>query len=138
MRAVLMGGCACLAIGFGGLALSGVAGGYFPGVLVPSLIIAAGIGVVFPTLMGISTAGVSAQDGGITAGLASTSNQVGGAIGLAVLTVLAAVTTAGAPENEALADGYARVFIIASGLSAAIAALGLFMLDDEAGQPGSN
>jgi EmrB/QacA subfamily drug resistance transporter len=138
VRAVLMGGCACLAVGFGGLALFGAAGGYFPGVLVPSLIIATGIGLVFPTLMGISTAGVSAQDGGITAGLASTSNQVGGAIGLAVLTVLAAVTTAGAPGNQALADGYARVFTIASGLSVAVAALGLFMLGDEEQGPGSD
>jgi EmrB/QacA subfamily drug resistance transporter len=134
VRAVLLGGCACLATGFGGLALFSPAQAYFPGVLVPSLIIATGIGLVFPTLMGISTSGVPAHDVGITAGLASTANQVGGAIGLAALTVLAAVTTVGSlgvPAHEAVAAGYTLVFTIASGLSVAIAALSLFLTSDQ-------
>jgi len=69
--------------------------GYATGVLGPTLLIAAGIGLTFPALMAAATAGAPASDAGIVGGLATTANQVGGSVGLAVLATAAEAGTRG-------------------------------------------
>src|SRR5690606_1606110 len=49
-RPLVLSGCACLLAGFGWLAQAGAGTGYLTGVLGPTLLIATGIGLVFPTL----------------------------------------------------------------------------------------
>jgi MFS family permease len=105
-RRLVLAGCACLVTGFGWLAITDA--DYVTGVLAPTLIIAAGIGLTFPTLMSAATADPPAGDAGTVGGLANTANQVGGSVGLAIL----ATTT-----------GYHLVFLIAAGLGVAIAAI---------------
>ena len=61
---------------------SRVGSGYLAHVLCPTLLIALGIGLTFPTFMAASTAGVSGSDAGIVGGVAVTANQVGGAVGV--------------------------------------------------------
>ena len=109
-RALVLAGCACCAAGFGWLAHAG--GGYATGVLGPTLIIAAGIGLTFPTLMAAASAGVPGGDAGTVGGLANTATQVGGSIGLAVLATI---------------TGYDRVFRAAAVLALAIAAIALLL-----------
>ncbi|MFC4039538.1 MFS transporter [Dactylosporangium siamense] len=111
-RTLILAGCACLVAGFGWLAQAGAGSDYVTGVLGPTLLVAAGIGLAFPTLMAAATAGAPAGEAGTVGGLASTANQVGGSIGLAVL---------------ATAGGYDVVFLIGAGLGAAIAALSLLL-----------
>ncbi|BAU86675.1 transmembrane efflux protein [Streptomyces laurentii] len=126
---ILIGGAAFLA-GFGWLSQAGVDSGYATHVLGPTLLIAIGIGLVFPTLMAASTADAPAEDAGIVGGVASTANQVGGSIGLAILATAAGAATAaetGRPAAAALAAGYDRVFLIAAGLALALAAIGLLL-----------
>ncbi|HEU5030371.1 MAG TPA: MFS transporter [Spirillospora sp.] len=106
VRAPILAGSVCLLAGFGWLSQADAAGTYLTGIIGPTLLIAAGIGLTFPTLMAATTAGVPEDDAGAIGGLAQTASQVGGSIGLAVL------TTAGA---------YDRVFLIAAGLALAIA-----------------
>jgi EmrB/QacA subfamily drug resistance transporter len=63
---------------------------YAGGVLPPLLIIGFGLGMVMPTAMSVSTAGVSAEDAGVASAMVNTMQQVGGSIGTALLNTLAA------------------------------------------------
>ncbi|KAB8194105.1 MFS transporter [Nonomuraea phyllanthi] len=151
VRPLMLAGSACFLAGFGWLAQAGAGSGYVTGVLGPTLLVAAGIGLVFPTLMAAATAGVPEGDAGTVGGLANTAGQVGGSVGLAVLATAAggraaseagggsldAALAAGAkaaseaagapPAAAALAAGYDLVFLIAAGLGVAIAAASLLL-----------
>jgi hypothetical protein len=71
-----------------------VAGTYL-GDLVPGLMImSVGMGLTFVPITLIATTNVGAEDAGLASGLLNTAQQLGGAIGLAVLSTLAANTTA--------------------------------------------
>jgi EmrB/QacA subfamily drug resistance transporter len=124
VRPLVLAGCGCFVAGFGWLAQAHADSGYVTSVLGPTLLIAVGIGLTFPTLMAAATADVPEGDAGIVGGLANTAGQVGGSIGLAVLATAAgarAATEADANSPAALAAGYDLVFLIAAGLGLAIA-----------------
>ncbi|MDR8407940.1 MFS transporter [Nonomuraea sp. 3-1Str] len=67
-----------------------------------------GIGFVGATIGGVQ--GVASRDSGIASGLVNTSQQIGGALGLAVLAGIAVTATAsrppGTPPHDALTGGY--------------------------------
>ena len=65
-------------------------GDLLPGLMIMSL----GMGLTFVPITLIATTNVAAEDAGLASGLLNTSQQLGGAIGLAVLSTLAANTTA--------------------------------------------
>ncbi|MGI5324702.1 MFS transporter [Actinomadura nitritigenes] len=113
VRPPILAGCASFLAGFGWLSQAGAGSAYLTGILGPTLLIAAGIGLTFPTLMAATTAGAPEDDAGAIGGLAQTASQVGGSVGLAVLTTAAGTTTRAA--------GYERVFLIAAGLALALA-----------------
>jgi len=69
-----------------------------------------GMGLVFVPVTLMATAGVSAQDSGLASGLLNTSQQVGGALGLAVLSTLSADRT-----TSLLGDGTARATALVEG-----------------------
>ena len=124
VRPLVLAGSACFLAGFGWLARAHADSGYPTGVLGPTLLIAVGIGLTFPTLMAAATADAPHGDAGIIGGLANTASQVGGSIGLAVLATVAsarAAMHAGGSTPAALADGYDLVFLVAAGLGLAIA-----------------
>jgi EmrB/QacA subfamily drug resistance transporter len=130
VRPLVLAGCGCFLAGFGWLSQAHADNGYITSVLGPTLLIAVGIGLTFPTLMAASTADVPEGDAGIIGGMAVTANQVGGSVGLAVLATAAsarAAMTAGGSSPAALAAGYDRVFLIAAGLGLAIAVVSLLL-----------
>ncbi|NUW46613.1 MFS transporter [Nonomuraea rhodomycinica] len=131
VRPLVLAGSACFLAGFGWLAQAHPDSGYVTGVLGPTLLIATGIGLTFPTLMAAATADVAEGDAGIVGGLATTASQVGGSVGLAVLATVAgarAASEAGASSSPAaLATGYDLVFLIAAGLGLAIAAASMLL-----------
>ncbi|MEV0830573.1 MFS transporter [Nonomuraea rubra] len=112
-----------------GMAVAASAMGWFslltPGqdpllVLLPAQLaggIGLGIGFVGATIGGVR--GVAARDSGIASGLVNTSQQIGGALGLAVLAGLAATATAsrppGTPLQDALTSGYTTGLLGAGG-----------------------
>jgi hypothetical protein len=130
-RPLVLAGSGCFLAGFGWLAQAHAHSGYLTSVLGPTLLVAAGIGLTFPTLMAAATADVPQGDAGITGGLANTASQVGGSVGLAVLATAATARTAmqaGADSPAAaLAAGYDLVFLIAAGLALAIALVSLLL-----------
>jgi EmrB/QacA subfamily drug resistance transporter len=131
VRPLVLAGCGCFLAGFGWLSQAHADSGYITSVLGPTLLIAVGIGLTFPTLMAATTADVPESDAGIIGGVAVTANQVGGSVGLAVLATAAsarAATEAGGNSlAAALAAGYDRVFLIAAGLGLAIAVVSLLL-----------
>ena len=85
-----------------------------------------GAGLGFPALTGMAMSAATPADSGVASGLYNTTVQVGGAIGLAVLSTLATSRThhlaaAGAGRAEALTGGYHLAFLGAA-LAAALAA----------------
>ena len=94
----------------------------------PSLLAAAGLGLAFVPQTIAAVSGVDAREAGLASGLINTSQQVGGALGLALLSTVAftqindaATATGGQPSLSALTDGYADAFMVGS----AIALLGV-------------
>ncbi len=131
VRHLVLAGCGCFLAGFGWLARAHADSSYATNVLGPTLLIAAGIGLTFPTLMAAATADAPAGDAGIIGGLANTASQVGGSVGLAVLVTAAnarATTRAGGSSPAAaLAAGYDLVFLVAAGLGLAIAVVSVLL-----------
>jgi EmrB/QacA subfamily drug resistance transporter len=131
VRPLVLAGCGCFLAGFGWLAQAHADSSYVTSVLGPTLLIAVGIGLTFPTLMAAATADAPEGDAGIIGGLATTASQVGGSIGLAVLataaTARAATETGGSFPAAALAAGYDRVFLMAAGLGLAIAVVSVLL-----------
>jgi EmrB/QacA subfamily drug resistance transporter len=62
--------------------------GYVPGILVPMLLIGTGMGLAFVPLTMASLSGVPPQDSGAAASMVNVMQQVGGALGLAILVTI--------------------------------------------------
>ena len=131
VRPLVLAGSGCFLAGFGWLAQAHADSGYVTNVLGPTLLIAIGIGLTFPTLMAAATADVPQSDAGIIGGLANTASQVGGSVGLAMLATAASAKAAtqagGSSPAAALAAGYDLVFLMAAGLGLAIAAVSVLL-----------
>lgn len=126
VRPLVLSGAALFLVGFGWFAQADASSGYLAGVLGPTLLVAVGIGLTFPTLMATATADAPDGDAGIVGGLANTASQVGGAIGLAALATAADARASG----SSLAAGYDLVFLIAAGLGVAIAVVSMALPRD--------
>jgi MFS family permease len=87
-RTVLAGGLVLLAGGLAWLSATPADGTFLSILLGPSLLAGAGLGVAFVQLTALSSSGVPAADSGLAGGLINATRQIGGAIGLALLTFL--------------------------------------------------
>ncbi|WP_448062158.1 DHA2 family efflux MFS transporter permease subunit [Cellulomonas hominis] len=63
---------------------------YAPDVLLPLMVAGVGCGLIFASALGTATLGVQARDAGVGSALVSTAQQVGGSIGVALLSTMAA------------------------------------------------
>jgi MFS family permease len=102
-------------------------GGSYVGDLLPGfLLTGVGIGFSFVPISIAALAGVKAAEAGLASGLINTSQQIGGALGIAALSTIATSRTqdslvGGSVLPEAMVDGFAWAFLV----GAIIAALGL-------------
>jgi hypothetical protein len=126
----------------GGMALQSrmpLDGSYATDVLPAILLTAAGLGLGFVAATIAATSGVHARHQGLASGLLTTSQQVGGALGLAVLATVAAARTeqllgeGGAPAT-ALNGGFSAGLTVAGGF-AVVAALVALAAPGRARQP---
>jgi MFS family permease len=112
-------------------------GGSFVGdVLFPSLLAAVGLGFSFVSVTLGAVAGTKPDEAGLASGLINTSQQVGGALGLAVLATIAfADVGEGRPDPAVLTDGFQNAFLVGAGfalLGAIIAAVAIRTADSQA------
>ena len=125
-------------IALGALWLTGISatGSWAADVLGPSVVTALGMGMSFVPVTIAAVAGVPPERAGLASGLVNTSRQMGGALGLAVLTSLAASLTSDyvktngvdALDGAALVHGYSGAFLLASLLALCGAAAALLLL----------
>ncbi|MBN9629320.1 MAG: DHA2 family efflux MFS transporter permease subunit [Actinobacteria bacterium] len=89
--------------------------GLLTGFILPSVVIGAGLGAAFVTATQLAVRGVADRESGLASGLVNTSQQIGGAIGLAGLGTVAAAQTAtllaqGHSHADATAGGFQLLF----------------------------
>ncbi|WP_329253792.1 MFS transporter [Streptomyces sp. NBC_01478] len=85
-------------------------GSYVTSILLPGMLMMLGAGLASTPLSSLATSGAAPGDVGLVSGLINTSRTMGGALGLSILSTVAAARTAGAPGAAALTDGYAAAF----------------------------
>jgi EmrB/QacA subfamily drug resistance transporter len=108
-------------------------GDYASHVLPAMIILAVGMGMTFVPITISATTGVSPQESGLASGLLNTTQQVGGALGLAVLSAVATARVtnalhAGATLPGALTHGFKGGFTVSAILCAVGAGLALALL----------
>jgi EmrB/QacA subfamily drug resistance transporter len=112
-RAVIAVGAVIAALGFGwqGLNASALDGSYVQEILGPAILISVGGGLLNTPITATVTSGVADTDAGAASGLMNTAKQIGGAIGLAVLVVIASGPT-GAARALAYDTAFAAMALI--------------------------
>ena len=134
---VLSAGMACVGIGL--LIFSGVDlhGSYAGEILLPGLITAFGIGLVFVSGTVSAVAGVKRAETGLASGLVNTSRTFGGALGIAVLATLATARSSSTSAHgaAALVLGYQRAFLVAAAFAFAGALVALAFLSGRVKAP---
>ncbi|MCL7496299.1 DHA2 family efflux MFS transporter permease subunit [Streptomyces sp. MCA2] len=91
-----------------------VDGTYLGTILGPGILMALGAGLTATPIAAIATSGAAPADQGLVSGLINTSRQMGGALGLSVLSTVAASRIEAGHGPKALADGYGLAFQVGS------------------------
>jgi EmrB/QacA subfamily drug resistance transporter len=112
--------------------VSAPGGSYLGDVLFPSLLAAVGLGFAFVSVTIGAVAGTKPEDAGLASGLINTTQQVGGALGLAILAAVANAATDNsdaASHLVALNDGFRIAFLVGAGFALAGAILASVLID---------
>jgi MFS family permease len=120
-RTVLVPGLLLILIGLGLSARMPVRGSYWLDIFPSMLTVGIGAGLTFPAVMTLAMAGVQPHQAGLASGLANTTQQVGGALGLAMLATLASsrsnhLALHGESVGRSLTGGYHLAFTVGGAL----------------------
>jgi MFS family permease len=137
VKPVLLIGMTTLTAGLVYFTQVSVGGSYLGDLLPGFLLIAVGIGFSFVPISIAALAGVQPAEAGLASGLINTSQQIGGALGIAALSTIATSRTedalaSGSTQAAALVDGFQGAFLagmIIAGLGI-VAALTLIRRDE--------
>jgi EmrB/QacA subfamily drug resistance transporter len=127
-RTVLAAGLTFLAVGLAVLSRAPVNGRYVTDILPALLVLGVGAGLSLPAVTTLAMSGAAPSDAGLASGLVNTTQQVGGALGVAVLSTLATARTdrllaGGRSAAAALNNGYHLGFGVGAVLVAAAVVL---------------
>jgi len=118
-----------------------VHGNYALDILPAFIVLPLGAGLAFLSVTNAAVAGVESGDAGLASALLNTSQQVGGALGLALLSTIAtsqtAAVLAGNPSaglDHALVEGFHRAFVVGVWFAVAGALLALLTIAREVGR----
>ncbi|MFF0729890.1 MFS transporter [Streptomyces sp. NPDC004134] len=121
-RPLVTFGLVLSALGMAWLTVIGVDSGYVTHLLGPLMIVGLGMGFIYAAALRTGTSGVEPRDAGIASACVNTGQQLGGAVGTALLNTIAATATGnwlesnvqGQPSQSQLdlaaIDGYTTVF----------------------------
>lgn len=125
-KPVLVAGLGFIAAGLLWFGQVSAGGSYVGDILGPSLLAAVGLGFAFVPVTIAAVSGVSDREAGLASGLINTSQQIGGALGLAILATVAnsrthdVMASAGGRGSElprALTEGFQSAFMTGAGLA---------------------
>ncbi len=109
-------------------------GSYLGDVLFPSLVVGFGLGLAFVSVTIAAVMGTKPDEAGLASGLINTSQQVGGALGLAILSAIATARTnhviagGGHSQGFALTAGFQTAFLVGAAFTLAAALLAAVMV----------
>lgn len=103
-------GIVVAAAGFGWQSTMTADGAYVTSIMLPGIVMMFGAGLAATPLASLGTSGAEPGDAGLVSGLINTSRTMGGALGLSVLSTVAASRTGDSTSPEALTEGYAMAF----------------------------
>ncbi len=129
-KPVVVLGTVISAAGLYWLSLVPIDGSYVSDILPGLLTVSIGMGGVFTGLTTAANAGVDQDQAGLAAGLLNTGQQLGAALGLAILSAVAtaetkSVLSAGNDLTQAATDGYQRALLVGAFIVLAATALAL-------------
>lgn len=132
-KPLLVGGTAAATLGVYLMSFISANSSYETTILPIFVVLALGFGVQFVAVVVSATAGVPPAESGLASGLINTSQQIGGALGLAILAVVAQATTAAATSRGASAInasvlGFQRAFLTAAILMTIALLVAIFVI----------
>jgi EmrB/QacA subfamily drug resistance transporter len=119
-KPILAAGMALIAAGLAWFSQISVDGTFLADVLGPSLLAAVGLGFAFVPVTIAAVSGIEDREQGLASGLINTSQQVGGALGLAILAAVANGIIGSSHDPAKLVEGFQSAFMV----GAVFAALG--------------
>jgi len=129
---VLTSGMAVAIAGLLVFATIGPETAFFPTIFFACFALGLGIGTAFMPLLTLAMADVPAEDAGLGSGITSLSQQIGGALGLAVLSTIAANHTKALSDDHgavsALIGGYQLAFIVGAAVIGTAIVLAFWLL----------
>jgi EmrB/QacA subfamily drug resistance transporter len=136
-RATLLPGLVLLAAGLALFSRAPAHADYATDLLPSMVLLGIGAGLAFPSLMTLAMSTATAEDSGLVSGLVNTTQQIGGALGLAVLATLSASQSSSARADgrsvaDSLVSGYHLAFAIGTGLVLVAIVLATVLLRPEA------
>jgi EmrB/QacA subfamily drug resistance transporter len=120
-KPILATGMALIAAGLVWFSQISVDGTFLADILGPSLLAAVGLGFAFVPVTIAAVSGIEDREQGLASGLINTSQQVGGALGLAILAAVANGIIGSSHDPAKLVEGFQAAFMV----GAVFAALGL-------------
>ncbi len=112
-------------------------GGYVSDVLFPSMLVAVGLGLCFVSFTIAGVMGTKPDEAGLASGMLNTSQQVGGALGLAITATVANAATrdavAGGERSQAVAltSGFQDAFLVCALFGVLGALVALFVVSSK-------
>ena len=126
VKTVLVTGMSMLTVGMLYFTQVSVGGSYVRDLLPGFLIVAVGMSFAFVSVSIAALAGIEMKDAGLASGMINTSQQIGGALGIAILSSVAVAQTGSAARaGDSVPDALTTGFHAAFWVGAAIAALGV-------------
>jgi len=136
---VLIVGMLFVAVGLGWFSQVEPDGSYVVNVLGPSILAGIGLGASFVPVTIAAVTGTEPHEAGLASGLINTAQQVGGALGLAILATIANSSTndafaTGADKATALTNGFADAFTVGAAFAVVGAVLAAFLISSRDSQ----
>ncbi len=116
-KPILATGMVLIAAGLIWFSQISVGGSFLSDILGPSLLAAVGLGFSFVSVTIAAVSGIEDREQGLASGLINTSQQVGGALGLAVLAAISNSTIGNSEEPAVLTEGFQSAFLVGAGFA---------------------
>jgi EmrB/QacA subfamily drug resistance transporter len=126
-KPILAAGMALIAGGLIWFSQISVDGTFLSDILGPSLLAAVGLGFAFVPVTIAAVSGIEDSEQGLASGLINTSQQVGGALGLAILAAIANAKIGDSRDPTVLVEGFQSAFLVGAGF-AILGLLGTLLL----------